>query len=824
MTRAPLQSNPAVVSIGSSSKEKRLPGRDRASDSRPQHVSTNRDSARRQHVNSMASSSTSQYSTMARNASVLSNLGVPIAQGPVVPILTPEQMYSNFEEWIKMCTDNKVNASNSWNFALIDYFHEMTFIRDGDTINFQKASCTLDGCVKIYTSRVDSVASETGKLLSGLADSARDSPSADETNELQRDDANERRTRRRANRSETTLLKDFSSIALKKFDLDFTVDPLFKKTSADFDEGGARGLLLNHLSIDRECRIIFDASDTIAEQTSEADAPNENYMIDGEGLSLETSEETTAVNDEEEAVAEGVSNNSNEADDAMEVDLETNTENDASIPQSSNELASSSESSMVEISRLKAKLPALDVFQELNICPTLQGINFFADADFKMPNFNQEDKDDLENPVAEADDINPAFPDDLDDLTMEFDNDNDEILDGIDAADPFQNDDIQNNPETAAEIDDTGADTDNYIMAMMNNADQELFSYFDETLQKNWAGPEHWKLRRPVSKVGKPDTITEGEERTTRKTKTAFEIDFLNGEDVDEEEIFAVDKRVRITMPVVKDANRTPSKHLLPDDVHFSSKQLLRLFLKPRFTNDTRRNPIQQRDHEISAAETNNAVQTTQPDNDMDMGPDVQFWAEQELEIDAPLDSDNLETSVSPDDDMLAEPTQLSTYDDSAFYNDSMLDTYDETEPSALYGDALITNHRLNKVKPLYVNYARTAKRVDVKRLKDNLWKVLTTSNENGTVDTSGIDPSAEKVHGERRFTEIIQSLKEMYSPKTMKDISVSFCFICLLHLANEKNLSIVGNSHSEEDDDFVLGDDLMDEAILNEITILQNV
>ncbi len=39
-------------------------------------------------------------------------------------------------------------------------------------MNFQKASCTLDGCVKIYTSRVDSVATETGKLLSGLAESA----------------------------------------------------------------------------------------------------------------------------------------------------------------------------------------------------------------------------------------------------------------------------------------------------------------------------------------------------------------------------------------------------------------------------------------------------------------------------------------------------------------------------------------------------------------------------------------------------------------------------------------------------------------------------
>lgn len=48
----------------------------------------------------------------------------------------------------------------------------MSLLKEGEGINFQKASCTLDGCVKIYTNRVDSVATETGKLLSGLADSS----------------------------------------------------------------------------------------------------------------------------------------------------------------------------------------------------------------------------------------------------------------------------------------------------------------------------------------------------------------------------------------------------------------------------------------------------------------------------------------------------------------------------------------------------------------------------------------------------------------------------------------------------------------------------
>ena len=93
-----------------------------------------------------------------------------------VPIL------ANFEEWMKMATDNKINATNSWNFALIDYFHDMSLLKEGNGVNFQKASCTLDGCVKIYTSRIDSVATETGKLLSGLADS-RDSKKKDRDGE-----------------------------------------------------------------------------------------------------------------------------------------------------------------------------------------------------------------------------------------------------------------------------------------------------------------------------------------------------------------------------------------------------------------------------------------------------------------------------------------------------------------------------------------------------------------------------------------------------------------------------------------------------------------
>ena len=69
--------------------------------------------------------------------------------------------------------------------------------------------------------------------------------------------------------AEATLATSFSQLQLKKMELEFSVDPLFKKASADFDEGGAKGLLLNHLGIDSNGRIVFDSSDDSQEMSEE---------------------------------------------------------------------------------------------------------------------------------------------------------------------------------------------------------------------------------------------------------------------------------------------------------------------------------------------------------------------------------------------------------------------------------------------------------------------------------------------------------------------------------------------------------------------------
>lgn len=51
-----------------------------------------------------------------------------------------------------------------------------------------------------------------------------------------------------------------------------------------------------------------------------------------------------------------------------------------------------------------------------------------------------------------------------------------------------------------------------------------------------------------------------------------------------------------------------------------------------------------------------------------------------------------------------------------------------------------------------------------------------------------------------RQFTQVISGLRRSYPKEKMEEISTSFCFICLLHLANERGLKI------EPDADGVVG------------------
>jgi condensin complex subunit 2 len=110
---------------------------------------------------------------------------------------------------------------------------------------------------------VDSVHQSTYKVLGGLANNTDKGPS-DQSKTTR--EGSGRRTRRGVQ----TLESDVGNLNCVGLEEQLDVDPLFHKMRADFDEGGAHGLLLNHLTTDEFGTLVFDSSQKTAAPTPSA--------------------------------------------------------------------------------------------------------------------------------------------------------------------------------------------------------------------------------------------------------------------------------------------------------------------------------------------------------------------------------------------------------------------------------------------------------------------------------------------------------------------------------------------------------------------------
>ncbi|KAJ2378787.1 hypothetical protein H4S02_007273, partial [Coemansia sp. RSA 2611] len=83
----------------------------------------------------------------------------------------------------------------------------------------------------------------------------------------------------------------------------------------------------------------------------------------------------------------------------------------------------------------------------------------------------------------------------------------------------------------------------------------------------------------------------------------------------------------------------------------------------------------------------------------------------------------------------------------------------------------------------------------------ENIWREMAAGDRRRSQAMGLAQPADIVLDGDevalgsnQKFSEIIGSLKNVYPPDKLEDLSVSFCFICLLHLANERNLRIEGD------------------------------
>ncbi|ANZ74857.1 BA75_02817T0 [Komagataella pastoris] len=673
----------------------------------------------------------------------------------------------NFDFWIRMATDNKITSTNSWNFALIDYFHDLTVLKEGNSINFQKASATLDGCVKIYSSRVDSVATETGKLLSGLTvnklnekqNEENDSESDEDPIENTQggDDRNENRPRaKKRNTAAVNTLVEFSKLQTKSIETELTVDPLFKKALTDFDEGGAKSLLVNILKIDRDCRIVFDTSGEQAKLANEETQP---------------------------------------------VDLkETN----------------SIENKEIDVDLLRRFLP--ENLDNLHLCPSAPEIEKVLDEGAAPTTLLQRIEED--NAADENEDDYFSGP------LMDMDDNFNEIPTIVHNNVTSKYSLFSGNEESGPNITLNRLFDENFVSRTVDSEDtsnvqeHNVLDHFDNMLRKTWMGPQNFKIAQlqlrhertpqPVT-TGIPTEDSNDLHGPVKRRKNEFSIDFSTADD--NEDIF--DSSDNLLMP--KSNWFSETHNLLPDDKNFTTKRMIHLFTKSdKVINSAlfpkKKKILQQRTYE-----------------DEYQPADQEFFANKYAEaknnrVKNLIQDDLKEIQESFDDQYVGSPHGDGQYEDGedfenepADYGDNNFDDMgeaveDEFNPSNLsyskkggFGSQLVTS--VGRFRPSSINFAKVSKRVDVKLLKDNLWETLTWAKSNifqkpSQPSQENDDPDDEEervtseaegelIHSELKFTEVVKQMTQKYSNEEKNEISTSFCFICLLHLANENGLTI---------------------------------
>ncbi|RCK55623.1 Condensin complex subunit 2 [Candida viswanathii] len=654
---------------------------------------------------------------------------------------------SNFEEWIRMATDNKITLKNSWNFDLIDYFHDLNVIKDGESINFQRASATLDGCVKIYLSRVESAASETGKLLSGLAKKKKEGEGAGEGGDGGESDDEDGeggqgsgeggdgegdgdvRKKRKFNRIVESTLVEFDAIRIKKLEQELAIDPLFKKALAEFDEGGAKSLLLNTLNVDTSGRVVFDATSNPMQEVKEQEGEDEREEEEGE------------------------------EDDDPEIET--------------------------AISSLKQFLfkdeEQEKAFQELTICPSLgefqsalsdvnKAKSILSDFNTKM---NAEAQEHYMEPFTPNTDNNDyGFDDELNDFGgLDFNDEHDNEHKG-DNTDPFNNLSHTVMQTLFKESSENNIHHGSVSTAVM---DQDLMAYFDDRMKSNWRGPEHWKVSafKKAHKIDQqverkdeeggeqqPDGQVKQENGTTaprrRKPENVI-VDFFS-DDFDEDDLFEPPKN---SNTINKKDTSDEAEYKLPDDIRYNSARLTNLFTKPNV-------PIMHHSQKKL--------------NSQQLLTDENYFADQYKQQE--LEEEERERLAHSFHQAECEDFDNDFGDVGIDFNDAL-----EADPREAVTES--QQNVIGKRRPEYVNFSRVAKRVDVKLLKDNLWKSIQKQIQ---PEEPQPEEQQEEQPKEVTFGSIVKNALTMYNIEQAKDLSTSFCFICVLHLANEHNLEIKGN------------------------------
>jgi condensin complex subunit 2 len=686
------------------------------------------------------------------------------------PMFSSGELKMMLGQCLKMASENKITASNTWGLPLIEHLDDL--IKEDDPnkhTNFQRASVTLDAGVKIYSYRVDSVHTETFKILGGLG---RASGPGEEGEGDPGDGGVEgenvspsKRKRRGELNPEATLEPTLEALNIKKFDLAFAVDPLFHKTSAQFDEGGAKGLLLNNLSVYRGCEIVFDSMDVPEAAVDEAS----NTTISSARVDLDVVKpQLEAVLHRARAAKSKEERLTPTLDDILSI-IGTQPGNTAAV-QADEFVKSVAEGSFNE------SLAMVSPKGGSSSSPGAVSVDGGGEDDENTNTtemMQTEEAGDASAPYAD-DDFGGGYDGGYD----EYDDNQQQNYFGGGDANEHTGGQMQQHGEGLALAGEmplaSSSLQEDAISWLISAGDASGSSYV--TASKGWAGASHWRYRavpqgkdsNGTGEVGGCDE--EGVDQTefaagykkrgggaSRKRNEPLDFVALMAEGAEEPEFEMLPRgnsgRKRSTR------TKTVAKTLLPEDYHYTSEFLGRYALRPRTAVaivPSSGGGLHNNNQNGGGGDfTNNG--NTDGFNDFGSGFDDHG-------------GDNFGDDGNGGDAYGGE------WDGGAFASAEM-NVGDDL-------DIAQASHRVEKVE---VNYSRAAKQVDVRYLKELMWNgIQTVVAQHG--GTTGLTPEQPI-----EFADILATVPENNPAGRIEDLSIHLCFICVLHLANEHGLVVRG-------------------------------
>uniref|UniRef100_A0A6A7FYS5 Condensin complex subunit 2 n=2 Tax=Hirondellea gigas TaxID=1518452 RepID=A0A6A7FYS5_9CRUS len=662
-------------------------------------------------------------------------LGSPSAETPggadrnksetaLEPRLTGQQLSMHYAKCIQLSAENKINIKNAFNLQLIDYMTEMLRAKNSKMNNFQVASCTLDASTKIYAYRVDCVHTDTIRMAGGLGRTHQDKPPGEGGEEVEEgEQAPGVKQKRRRTKKAATIESNPSNLTLSSLDLEFMVDPLFKKIASQFDEGRAGGgLFLNSLMLrDDSCQMLLDSEAVL---------------------------DTGAVEEEQEQSSTTVT-----------------------IP----------------------PLPDLNLKE---ICPSFSSFHFTSwkvgDEDSFCDSNEREDDDDHAFDVNAVPEplVNDIYADDHADYAGGVEDMCGDNLDDTMAATLGTGG--NNTCLTVGWEGQHANSTANSVVVQPvtmetihlkdHLASMPLeYSYFDARVISAWAGPGHWKLKPAArDKTGGGSLATA--DGSKKRKKVDYELSYRLGS----EEKAAIEQQFTVSRRLTKLSQNTiklwsEDNTTLPVDLHLDPSDFSKLF--------GRCDVVVRRHKEEDDKDANNITIVVA---DEGFGDD----SEQHQDRDDDDYADNAVGDVSG-----------GGYDMTLF-SQTMVPPTAELGAD-FFGDNLVAAP--SRVAKLNIGYARTAKRMDMKKLKSAVWSMLTniSADKENNSNSANIEPVSNSTNAVEKpvmesgrqiqFSQIYRCLPKHVNARMAENLSLPLAFIALLHLCNERNLALTPTGNMED-------------------------